>query len=318
MLATVVAALMAPEVAAHHLVGAYSGPFAAALVLGAMAAAERLEGISEAGLALPGATAAVARLAPALLDLSDADGAAPRRTGRTWLGGRSVLTADHVAVDRGQRTVLREVSMHVEPGEIVSVMGESGAGKSTLLLVLAGLLRPTSGDASLGPRRLAAMDDEERSARILLVPSAPHLFGGTLAANLRLAAPEATDDDLLRALDAVGLGRWVASLPAGLETKLGEGGATASGGQRQRIGLARAILSPAPLVLLDEPASHLPEADAISALRAVMRARVGRTAVLVSHRAAERRLATREVLLAHGEIERATGHAAGATLGVRS
>lgn len=302
-LAAAMAFVLAPAVAAGDLVGSYSGPFAAALVLGALAAAERLEGITEAGMALPGATAAVARLAPALLEVGDdADDAAPLRPTREWLGGRAVLVAEHVAVDRGRRPVLRDVSMAVEPGEIVSVMGESGAGKSTLLLVLAGLLAPAAGAARLGPRNLTAMSDGERSGRVLLVPSAPHLFGGTLAANLRLAAPEATDGDLHRALAAVGLGEWASALPNGLETVLGEGGATASGGQRQRLGLARAILSPAPLVLLDEPASHLPEADAIAALRAVLRARPGRSAVLVSHRAAERRLATREVVLDRGVI----------------
>jgi ATP-binding cassette subfamily C protein CydCD len=317
-LAAAMALLLAPAVVAGELVGQYSGPFAAALVLGALAAAERLEGITEAGLALPGATAAVARLAPALLEVGgdDETEAAPARPTREWLGGRAVLVAEHVAVDRGRRPVLRDVSMAVEPGEIVSVMGESGAGKSTLLLVLAGLL-PAAGTTRLGPRNLAAMDDAERSSRVLLVPSAPHLFGGTLAANLRLAAPDATDGDLHRALVAVGLGEWLASLPDGLETVLGEGGATASGGQRQRLGLARAILSPAPLVLLDEPASHLPEADAIAALRAVLRARPGRSAVLVSHRAAERRLATREVVLERGAIGASACERTRAMLGAR-
>lgn len=303
LLAATMAALMAPQVVAQELVGPYSGPFAAALVLGALAAAERLEGITEAGMALPGATAAVARLAPALLEVSDeGDDVATPRASRDWLGGRAVLIGEHIAVERGQRSVLRDVSIEVEPGEVVSVVGESGAGKSTLLLVLAGLLPSSGGTTRLGPRDLKAMDDAERSARILLVPSAPHLFGGTLAANLRLAAPLATDLDLHRALVLVGLGEWYSALPNGLDTVLGEGGATASGGQRQRLGLARAILSPAPLVLLDEPASHLPEADAIAALRAVLRARPGRTAVLVSHRAAERRLATREIVLERGTV----------------
>ncbi len=303
-LAAAMAALLAPSVAAGDLFGGYSGPLAAGLVLGAMAAAERLEGLTEAGLALPGATAAVARLAPALLDIADRDDEAvpaPRQR-REWLGGRAVLVAEHVAVDRGERPVLRDVSVAVEPGEVVSIVGESGAGKSTLLLVLAGLLPASRGVARLGPRELRAMDDVERSGRIVLVPSAPHLFGGTLAANLRLAAPEATDAELQRALLGAGLGAWYSALPQGLDTMLGEGGATASGGQRQRIGLARAILSPAPIVLLDEPASHLPEADAIAALQAVLRARPGRTAVLVSHRAAERRLATREVVLDRGLV----------------
>ncbi|MEH3053958.1 MAG: thiol reductant ABC exporter subunit CydD [Patulibacter minatonensis] len=296
-----VAALLAPAVADGSL-GQYAGRLQAALVLGALAATERLEGITEAGLALPGATAAVARLAPALLEVEPRDADATTRAARlAFAGPTPALIAEHVVVERGGRAVLRDVSMVAEPGEVVSVVGESGAGKSTLLLVLAGLL-PCGGSARIGMRELTALDDEARSERVLLVPSAPHLFGGSLAANLRLAAPAATDGELDRALRAVGLGPWVDALPEGLATQLGEGGATASGGQRQRIGLARAVLSPAPLVLLDEPASHLPEADATAALRAVLRARPGRGAVLVSHRAAERRLATREVLLERGHI----------------
>ncbi len=295
--ATAMAAAMAPLVAADTLGAPYSGPLAAALVLGTMAVIERLEGLAEAGLATPAATAAVGRLAPALLEVeeTDADGTADRCI--TWLGGRPTLSARGVWVRRGDRSVLEGVDLSVEPGETVALSGESGTGKSTLLLVLAGLLTPDAGEAHLAAARLTHLSDAARSARVLLVPSAPHLFGGTLAANLRLAAPEATDSDLRAALDAVGLGDWLATLQDGLSSLVGENGATLSGGQIQRIGLARAILAPAPIVLLDEPASHLPEEDAIAALRAVLTARPGRGGVLVSHRAAERALAGRELAL---------------------
>ncbi|MBO9533948.1 MAG: thiol reductant ABC exporter subunit CydC, partial [Solirubrobacteraceae bacterium] len=315
------AAVLAPSVASGAL-GYYAGAFAAGLVLGTLAAIERLEGISEAGLALPGAAAAVARLAPALLEVGPADnGDAPASAGRRrrrapWTGWAS-LQAEHVAVERGGRAVLRDASLTVQPGEVVALSGESGCGKSTLFLTLSGLLRPAAGSVRIGARELRGLDDESRSDRILLVPSAPHLFGGSLAANLRVAAPDATERDLRRALRAVGLEAWLDSLPHGLDEVLGEGGATASGGQRQRIGLARAILSPAAMVLLDEPASHLPEADATAALRAVLRARPGRTAVLVTHRAAERRLATREVRLEGGSCGTPAGTPARAATALR-
>lgn len=295
--ATAMAALLAPVVAQDTLGAPYSGPLAAALVLGTMAVIERLEGLAEAGLATPAATAAVGRLAPALLEVDEDDGAGQADRCLTWLGGRPTLRAEGIALQRGGRPVLREVSISVEPGEVVALTGESGSGKSTLLLVLAGLLTPEAGEVHLATTRLSRLSDAARSGRVLLVPSAPHLFGGTLAANLRLAAPEAADPELVAALRAVGLGDWFAELPDGLDSLLGEGGAMLSGGQRQRIGLARAVLAPAPLVLLDEPASHLPEADAEAALRAVLTAQPGRGGIVVSHRGVERSLARREIRL---------------------
>lgn len=311
--ATVVllAALLTPSVSGGEL----SGPLAAALILGGLAAIERLDGLSEAGLALPGATAAVARLAPSLLEVvadDEVHGDAPRGAAR-WqaadarrpMAGAPALTVRGLALARGARPVLRDASLTLQPGERVAITGESGSGKSTLVHAIAGLLDAAEGEVLVGGRPAKSSstgDAERRSADVLLVPSAPHLFGGSIAANLRLAAPDATDRDLHRALVAVGLDAWVAGLPGGLETRLGDSGVTASGGQRQRLGLARAYLSPASVVLLDEPASHLPEDDALSALRAVLAARPGRAALIVSHRASERRLAAREVRLAGGRL----------------
>ncbi|MBJ7472004.1 MAG: thiol reductant ABC exporter subunit CydD, partial [Solirubrobacteraceae bacterium] len=300
------AALLAPQVDASTL----SGSLAAALILGGLATAERLDGISEAALALPSATAAVARLAPALLEVDDADVHADdesRDQSGRWIGASEPsITVKGISLERGERPVLRDVSLEVRKGERVALTGESGSGKSSLLLVLAGMLDPSAGEVIVGGRRTesAAHGRERRSAQVVLVPSAPHLFGGSIAANLRLAAPDASDSDVRRALAAVGLREWAESLPDGVDTVLGDGGVTASGGQRQRIGLARAYLSPARTLLLDEPASHLPEADALAALTAVLGARPGRSALIVSHRASEQRLATRELRLGEGHVVR--------------
>ncbi len=301
LLVVILAALLAPQVDGASL----SGPLAAALILGALATAERLDGLSEAALAVPSATAAVARLAPALLEVDDvpAEDTGRRATAGGWSGAAdAVLQANGIALDRGGRPVLRDVSLQLGKGERVAVTGESGSGKSSLMLVLAGLLEPTAGEVLVGGERAVgdARSRERRSADVVLVPSAPHLFGGTIAANLRLAAPDANERELRRALKAVGLKEWVDTLPDGVDTLLGDGGSTASGGQRQRLGLARAYLSPARVLLLDEPASHLPEDAALAALSAVIGARPGRSVLLVSHRASERRLASREVQLDHG------------------
>ncbi len=279
--------------------GTLSAPTAAALVLGALAIAEALEGLTDAALALGPAAAAAGRLAPALTDAAGDAATHPS----TPLALDPVLTAEGIVLDRGQRRVLDGAALTLQPGERIALSGENGAGKSTLLLVLAGLLPPREGGVFVDGTDLHALDEHQRALRVTWAPSAPHLFGGTLAANLRLADVEASDERLHAALTAVGLGDWLATLPDGLETLLGDDAARASGGQRQRIGLARAWLSPAPIVLLDEPASHLPEADAIAALDAVLRARPGRSAILVTHRASERTLTEREVILAGGTLQ---------------
>ncbi len=328
-----VAALLAGDV--HG--GALGGAFAAGLVLAALATIERLDGIGDAALALPAATDAVGRLSGALTEANATDGVAePAGSGAvaspasalsdqpendaTLTPARQVaplpkasasakssssphlLRADGLSLRRGGRPVLRGTSLTVEPGEHVAITGESGCGKSTLLLVLAGLLPADAGDVVMGDLDLLAASDAARAEQLLLVPSRPHLFGGSLAANLRIAQPTGSDDDLWEALDAVGLGDWARTLPDGLQTQLGEGGATASGGQRQRIGLARAYLSPVAMLLLDEPASHLPEDAALDALRAVIDARPHRSAVIVSHRPAECGLADRELRMDHGVL----------------
>ena len=128
------------------------------------------------------------------------------------------------------------------------------------------------------------------------------MFPTTLAANLRIAAPAATDAELERALRAVGGGPWLDALPGGLHTQLGEQGERCSGGERQRVGLARAWLCGGALIVLDEPASHLPHAEALAALRAVLDADPRRGALLITHRAGEARLAGRSVRMAAGRI----------------
>jgi ATP-binding cassette, subfamily C, bacterial CydC len=179
-------------------------------------------------------------------------------------------------------------------------MGPSGAGKSTLAEMLVGFVTPDAGTVTVGGIDLREADGDRVRRLVRWAPQDPHLFPTTLAANLRIAAPGATDEDLERALRSVGGGPWLDCLPQGLQTPLGEQGERCSGGERQRVGLARALLAGGEVVVLDEPASHLPPYEAIEALRAVLDADPARGALLITHRSDEASLADRTVHLEQG------------------
>ncbi|MGW5341418.1 thiol reductant ABC exporter subunit CydD [Streptomyces sp. NPDC004050] len=192
------------------------------------------------------------------------------------------------------------VSFTVGPGECVALTGPSGAGKSTLLHVLLGFTAPTAGRVRIGGADLAGLAPEQWRERIAWVPQRPHLFAGTLAENVRLARPDASDEAVAAALEDAGAGDFVAALPHGIETVLGEGGAGLSAGQRQRIALARAFLADRPVLLLDEPTAALDGETEAAVVEAVRRLAVGRTVLLVVHRPALLALADRVLVLGAG------------------
>jgi ABC-type bacteriocin/lantibiotic exporter with double-glycine peptidase domain len=168
------------------------------------------------------------------------------------------------------------------------VTGPSGSGKSTLAAVLVRFLDPSAGtvelvgrDRSVDIRNLAG-DDVRRA--VCLCAQDPHVFDTSVAENVRLARPGASDDDIRAALAAAQLGGWVDSLPEGLATFVGEHGALLSAGQRQRLSLARAILAGAPLIVFDEPTEHLDEAMATALTTDLLAATAGRTVVMITHR----------------------------------
>ncbi|HSH56790.1 MAG TPA: thiol reductant ABC exporter subunit CydD [Halomonas sp.] len=183
--------------------------------------------------------------------------------------------------------VLGPLDLALRPGEVVTVTAPSGGGKSTLLQLLAGFLGPGE-----GRRRVAT------GLRYAWMDQRPLLIEGSLADNLRLAAPEVDDESFREALQRAGLGELLSHLPWGLDTPLGERGAGLSGGQAQRLALARVFLCDAPLVLLDEPTASLDaatEADIIAALREL--AREGRCLVIATHHPALMALADRRLRL---------------------
>ncbi|RZD67252.1 ABC transporter [Streptomyces albidoflavus] len=215
---------------------------------------------------------------------------------------------------------VREATFTVEPGETVALVGPSGCGKTTLLQAALGFVAPAEGRVTAGGTDLAEVDRELWHQRIAWVPQRPQLFAGTVAENVRLARPDASEVEVARALEQAGAREFVAGLPAGVETELGEEGAGLSAGQRQRVALARAFLADRPVLLLDEPTASLDGASEEAVVEAVRRLAVGRTVLLVVHRPALLAVADRVVRLdevtktSAGEGERGVPAQRGATV----
>jgi thiol reductant ABC exporter CydC subunit len=184
----------------------------------------------------------------------------------------------------GAQPVLDGVDLVVRPGSRIFVVGESGAGKSTLLSTMLRFVEVERGRITIDGRDVATMPTGDVRAVIGCCEQQPHLFDSTIRANLLLADPSADDAALLGALTRVGLGDWLAGLPAGLDTRVGENGAEVSGGQLRRIALARIVLSRHPVVLFDEPTEGLDEAAAGALMSDVLAATADRSVVIVTHR----------------------------------
>ena len=214
----------------------------------------------------------------------------PARGSRLDLPGKplSALSVEALAVTYPGRRVpaLQEVSFTVEPGEVLALAGPSGCGKSTLLGVLLGLVRPTAGSVRIGGVSLDEFEPDAWRSLLAWVPQRPHLFATSIAANVRIGRPDATDEQVRQALRDAGVEDVVDRLPEGLATRLGEGGAGLSAGERQRLALARAFVRDAPLVLLDEPTANLDAQTEEAVLQSVRLLMKGRTVVMVAHRPA--------------------------------
>lgn len=200
-----------------------------------------------------------------------------------------------VAYEGREAPALDRFSLTIHPGETVALTGPSGAGKSTILAVLLGFVRPDAGRVLVDWQDLAEFDLDAWRSHIAWVPQRPYLFTGTVADNIRLGRPDATDEEVRLAARAACAEEFIDALPQGFDTPLGECGAGLSAGQRQRIALARAFLRDAPLLLLDEPTSNLDLESETAVVEAVRRLAAGRTVVLVAHRPALTALADRVV-----------------------
>jgi ABC-type multidrug transport system fused ATPase/permease subunit len=163
-------------------------------------------------------------------------------------------------------------------------VGASGAGKTTVVNLLLRFLDPVDGRVTLGGCDLRDYRQDDVRRAIAVAGQDSYLFSTSIRENVRLARPDATDSEIDDALRRARIGDWVASLPDGADTLVGEEGAQLSGGERQRVALARALLSSAPVLVLDEPTAHLDPETAEVLVRDVLAAAAGRSVLLITHR----------------------------------
>jgi thiol reductant ABC exporter CydD subunit len=230
---------------------------------------------------------------------------------------REPVALSEVRFERPGRAepVLDGASLTIRPGEKVVLVGPNGAGKSTILSLLLGFAEPARGSVTVGGVDLRDLDVDAWRRWISYLPERPTLIAGSLADNLRLADPTAEDARLVEVLGRAGGAGLLEACHGGLGARLGEGGRQVSAGERQRIALARALLRPATLHLLDEPTAHLDDRTEAAVLEALRQALAGCSALIVTHRPAVIDLADRVITLDAGRCWTTTAHWTGAGVG---
>jgi thiol reductant ABC exporter CydD subunit len=197
--------------------------------------------------------------------------------------------------------VLDALDLELAPGETVALIGESGSGKSTVASLLLRLVEPAEGQITVGGVDLAACDTAAWRRLVAWVPQRPTLLRGSIADNVRLADPSASDERVREAAVLAGADTFVQALPRGYDTVVGDGGRLVSAGECRRIALARAFLRDAPLVILDEPTADLDAVSSELVVEAIERLRVGRMVLAIAHRPELARNADRVVALEDGK-----------------
>jgi ATP-binding cassette subfamily B protein/subfamily B ATP-binding cassette protein MsbA len=238
------------------------------------------------------------REAPDAIDL-------PARPGR---GARITLEDVTFGYEEG-RPVLRNIDMDIRPGETIALVGKTGAGKSTLISMISRSFDPWEGRIMFEGTDLRAIKLASLRAQISSVLQDPFILPLTVGENIAYGRPSASLQEIVAASQAAGADEFVAQLPSGYETVVGERGVTLSGGQRQRIAIARAFLRDSPVLILDEPTSALDAKTEADLLDALERLKKGRTTLIIAHRLSTVRNADRIVVLDDGEIVEVGTHA---------
>jgi thiol reductant ABC exporter CydC subunit len=291
--------VLATAVGAHQA-GSLDRVSIAVLALLSLASFEAVNSLPSAARELPGTLAAGTRI----LDLVDREPIVrdPERPApRPRL---PVLEFDEVVARYSPQEpeVLSGASFALAPGRRVALVGESGAGKTTVVNLLLRFLDPESGRITLDGRDLRDYRQDDVRHLFAVAGQDAHIFSTTIRENVRLARPEATDEDINGALGRARLDEWVGDLPDGMETLVGEEGTQLSGGQRQRLALARALLAESAVLVLDEPTSQLDSPTASELVRDVLAAADDRSVLLVTHRPEGLELVDEVLLLDEGRV----------------
>ncbi|HKF70504.1 MAG TPA: thiol reductant ABC exporter subunit CydC, partial [Stellaceae bacterium] len=278
------------------------------LTLLAMAAFLPVSEIAQIGRQLAdtlGATRRFYALAHEPVPVADGSGAPPR-------AGIASLTVDRVrfAYPGQNRPALADVGLEIPPGKTVALVGPSGAGKTTTAHLLMRFWDPDQGCIALNGVDLRDYGLDDLRRHIALVAQDTYLFNDTLRNNILIARPDASETDVLAAVEHASLGDLVATLPEGLDSRVGERGARLSGGQRQRIAIARAFLKNAPVLILDEATSHLDALNEQAVRRALDRLKADRTTIVIAHRLSTVRDADLIVVLDGGRLVESGTHEA--------
>lgn len=218
-----------------------------------------------------------------VLDILDESPAVEDVTGQSEITFNGAQ-ADHVSFAYGDEQILSDLSIEIPRGSVIGISGRSGSGKSTLLKLMMRFWRVQQGEIKISGRNIDQINTVNLREMEAFVTQDTHLFHESIAENLRIAKPDATQEELEAACKKASVHDFIQSLPASYETPVAELGDSLSGGERQRIGLARAFLHNAELMLLDEPTSNLDSLNEAVILKALRQERAGRTVVLVSHR----------------------------------
>lgn len=253
--------------------------------------------LANLGTTLQGTIAAGNRV----LDILDDVPVTPEVTGEDPLGFAGAV-AEHVGFAYDGERVLDDVSLEAPEGSVVGIVGRSGSGKSTLLKLFMRFWDVYEGAVTVSGRSVSRVNTADLRDMEALVTQETHLFHDTIRNNLRIARLDATDAQIEEACRKASVHDFIATLPKGYDTQVGELGDTLSGGERQRLGLARAFLHEAPFLLLDEPTSNLDALNEAVILRSIKQERSGRTVLLVSHRTSTMRVADTVVSVEDGRV----------------
>ncbi|MEB3020719.1 ABC transporter ATP-binding protein [[Mycobacterium] crassicus] len=292
--------LLAGATAALTVTGTLSVPEAVALIVVMARFLEPFTAISELAPALESTRASLKRIQAVLNAPTLTVGTGALRDA----GAAPSIEFDNVTFGYGAAgaPVLDRVSFTLEPGTTTAVVGPSGSGKSTILGLIAGLHEPTGGRVLFDGFDAAELDQPARRAASSMVFQHPYLLDGTIRANVLVGDPDADQEGFVRATELARVDELTGRLPDGVDTAVGEAGGALSGGERQRVSIARALLKPAPVLLVDEATSALDtenEAAVVDALTAELRPR---TRVIVAHRLASIAQADRVLFIDNGQI----------------